>query len=146
MSMEVCRSVQSAQLVRAAVLKFPTSSSFFRLPTASPAAPSSHFFSKLTLVKAAESSSSSCLTWEQGFTPVEITVGSLNADGICGVTSSTDLIPAEVENLGSRRGSRGRVTNSYGVPARDSSGEVVVVGVCERDGVVTAAVVMVLRL
>ncbi len=67
------------------------------------------------------------------------------ADSMCGVTRSTDLIPAEAQDFGSSRGRSGRVTNSYGVPAIDSSEEVLVAGVCESEGVVMATEARVLR-
>lgn len=64
----------------------------------------------------------------------------LIVEGKCGVTRSTDLTP-EMPYFGSSRGSSGRVTNSYGVPATESADDVLVAGVWESDGVVVVVTV-----
>lgn len=104
-----------------------------------------HFFSKLTsplVVPLLNPISFVCVTgFRSAPAPAPASLADpLNADeGKCGVTRSTDLIPAEVQYFGSSRGSSGRVTNSYGVPATDSSDDVLVAGVWEREGVVVMA-------
>lgn len=106
-----------------------TSKSFRRLPAAMPVLATIHFFWKLTWVVSAVIGAAAGVT---------LRMGKLTADGMYGVTRSTDLMPLEMDDWGLSRGSSGRVLVSYGVPASDSSGEVLVVGVCESEGIVNA--------
>lgn len=91
----------------------PISKSFFKLPAAGPGLPTIHLFPKLPSPVTVVFSRSHFLTAEDNFVSTAIPLtGTLNAEGMCGITRSTDLVPAEAEYVGSCRGSNGRVTNS----------------------------------
>lgn len=91
----------------------PISKSFFKLPAAEPGWPITHLFPKLASPAIFVLSRSYFLTVEDSFgsTAIPLT-GTLKAEGTCGITRSTDLVPAETEYVGSCRGSSGRMTNS----------------------------------
>lgn len=76
----------------------PISKSFFKLPAAGPGLPTTHLFPNFASLVMVVLSRSHFLTVEDSFVSTAMSLtGTLNAEGKCGMTRSTDLVPAEAE-------------------------------------------------